>query len=74
VQAVIRLPPVQSIAAGARKNFGNQVAARLFAWKMGLGMDRRKALQSEYGPGEILLFAAAGAAICFIAALVMLAH
>jgi len=41
---------------------------------MGVAMYRRKALQCEYGPREILLFAAAGLAICFIAAVVMLAN
>jgi hypothetical protein len=37
-------------------------------------MSRRKVLQSDYGPREILLFVAAGMAICFVAAVVTLAH
>jgi type III secretory pathway component EscR len=35
---------------------------------------RRNALRSQYGPQEIALFTVASIAICFIAALVMLAH
>ena len=40
---------------------------------MGIGMHRRKVLHLEYELREILLFPAAGMAICFVAA-VMLAN
>ena len=54
--------------------FGITVATKatpLGTW--GIGMNRRKVLHWEYELSEILLFAAAGMAICFVAA-VMLAN
>jgi hypothetical protein len=59
---------------GASKFPGTKPHQGCSVWKMGVEMYRRKALQSEYGPREILLFGAAGLAICFVAVLVMLAH
>jgi hypothetical protein len=37
----------------------------------GWGMYHRKVLQTTFGPGEIMLFAAASVAICFVAVLLL---
>jgi len=55
--------------------FGNQLAASLFSVsREGLEMYVRKHLPAEYGARDLLFLAAAGASICFIAALVMLTN
>jgi hypothetical protein len=55
--------------------FGNQLAASLFSVnREGLEMYLRKHLPAEYGPRDLFFLAAAGASICFIAALVMLTN